>query len=120
MRLFPLVLLCATALFAQPSPDAATDRVFHFANAVAPPAQQEIANAMRAIVEVRQAAADNAAGTLAIHGTALQAGTADWLFGQLDQPVKSPRASATERYQVAGDYVPYIRAFFLGNARAPQ
>src|SRR5215471_10660480 len=115
MKAFAVLLLAASAAFAQN-----TDVVLHFAHAETPQARQEIVNAIRSISEAPQVSVVNESGMLAAHGTVAQMGLTEWLFGQLDQAAKAPPSTATQQYQVAGDYVPFVRAYTLAHATTPQ
>jgi type II secretory pathway component GspD/PulD (secretin) len=108
---FVLFVAAAMAQSTQP------ERVFRFVHTESLQARQEINNMMRSIAVIKDTTVDVSAGTLLVRGTADQISFAQWLFGELDQ---APGAHGTQIYQVAGDYVPDVRVFFLAHATSPQ
>lgn len=118
-----------TAIFAfvasgQTAADQNVDKTFHLTYTETPQSVQEIVNIMRAITEVPQVTADNAARTMTLHGTANQLGLAGWLVPQLDrlapptpQPSQSP---ATLEYRLGGSSDSVARVFYPSHTGTPQ
>lgn len=94
------------ALFGQAPPAGAVD--FHFQNAATVQEFQELANLIRTITEIHDAAADNVQRTLHVNGSAEQAALAGWLVKELDQPLGSTAAPAVLEYKVADNDVTRI------------
>src|SRR4051812_19540001 len=117
MRHFALLsaLFAATA-FAQP-----TDRVLRFTHADTPAAFQQIANAMRALVDIPGVFIDPANSTLTIHAEAEELKAAEWLFNALDKaPVGQPptQHTASPDYPMPGGDT--MRVIYLAHSETPQ
>lgn len=116
LRKTPLFVLLAAAVIAQTTQ---SEQVLHFAHAETPQERQEIGNMMRVIAELQSTTFDPTAGAMTVRGKAAQLELAQWLFQELDQAAgAAPRGM--RQYEVAGDSVPYVRAFFLTHTSTPQ
>jgi hypothetical protein len=95
-------------------------RIFYVAYANGVPAFQEIAQAIRGVVEVRRTFTNNPQRAITVRGTAPQVAMAEWLFNDLDQPnlgspVATLNADAIHEFRSPGsDDV--VRVFYLINA----
>jgi hypothetical protein len=118
---FVVVIFLACSAFAQPAADQNVDRVFHFANTAAPQGQKEISNAIRTIADLQQVSVDNAAGVLAVSGTASRVAMAEWLFVEMDKPASAPAPKPTPlEFRPAGTTNDVARVFYLSNTQTPQ
>src|SRR4051794_15460589 len=92
MRTAALVVavFLACSGFAQPAADQNVDRVFHFARTTVLGDQQKISILIRAITGLQKASVDNAAGVLAVSGSARLVAMAEWLFVEMDKPANAP------------------------------
>jgi hypothetical protein len=98
---------------------AQSEQVFHFAQTEAQLGRQEINVMVRVIGGMQDTSVDISAGTMTVRGTAAQLGLAQWLFTELDQ-ASGAAARGMRQYEVAGDSVAYVRAFFLAHTSSPR
>ncbi|HEY6344084.1 MAG TPA: hypothetical protein VIY49_21520 [Bryobacteraceae bacterium] len=107
-----LIALAATA-------SAQTNGVFHFEHTQDTKSAQEMATAIRTVLDIPQAKVsdDNPPSTLTLGGTADQIKAAAWLFTQLDQaePVGSMR-----EYQLPAGTDNIARVYYVTNAQTIQ
>jgi hypothetical protein len=107
-----LIALAATA-------SAQTNEVFHFEHTQDTKSAQEMATAIRAVLDIPQAKVsdDNPPSTVTLGGTADQIKAAGWLFTQLDQaePVPSMR-----EYQLPAGSDNIVRVYYITNAQTIQ
>ena len=87
--LLPVILFTVDA---QPA-NQNIDRVLHFKHTESTQALQEAVTVVRSITQIAKVTLDAAQKTLTLSAPAGQAATAEWLFNQLDQPLK-PHATA--------------------------
>jgi type II secretory pathway component GspD/PulD (secretin) len=96
-------------------------QVFYVAHAKTFQDFQVVSTAMRTIAEVRSFAY-NPSRALALRGSAGQMATAEWLFNQMDQPQRSPTATApgnedtTRTYRVPDTIDNVLQVFYVTRA----
>ena len=97
-------------------------QVFYVAHAKTFQDFQVVSTAMRTIAEVRSTFAYNPSRALALRGSAGQMATAEWLFNQMDQPQRSPTATApgnedtTRTYRVPDTIDNVLQVFYVTRA----
>jgi limonene-1,2-epoxide hydrolase len=77
-------------------------RVFRLAQAETPPGVYAIGDVLRAVMDVRHLALDEASSSVVMRGTADQAQMAEWLVNQMEQPGPPRHESAKFDYQAGG------------------
>jgi len=83
---------------------------------------QEIATSVRTVADIRRVFTYNAPRGLVLRGTADQLALAEWLLGELDQPVDSHTAAVHE-YRMAGGFdhdEGTVRVFYLTHTPTTQ
>jgi hypothetical protein len=107
-----LIALAATA-------NAQTTEVFHFEHTPDTKSAQEMATAIRTVLDIPQAkvADDNPPSTLTLGGTADQIKAAAWLFTQLDQ---APPAASMREYQLPAGTDNIVRIYYVTSAQTVQ
>jgi len=107
-----LFALFAAAAWAQDA-----SRVYHFNNIKTPSGCQQVANVIRSIGDIRDAAVEPSAATLTTSGTPDQMALTDWIWPELDQ-APSASAPAPHTYQMT-DPPGVVRVFHFAHVRAP-
>jgi hypothetical protein len=103
--------------YAEPNVVTRSVRIFYFTHNETPQNLQEIVNLIRATTDIERAYVYGVRGAIVLSGTPEQAVMAEWLAGQMSQPVAKP-VRRTERYTppapaARGDAVRVF--FFAGN-----
>ncbi len=114
MRTLILCIAAAFTVVGQPA-NQNVDRVLHFKHAEATKDLQELVTVVRSITQIAKASFDSTQKTLTLNAPAGQAATAEWLFNQLDQPVK--QQVATSFTTDTGDFV---QTFYLSKSLTNQ
>jgi type II secretory pathway component GspD/PulD (secretin) len=122
-RSFPFLAVALASVALAQTP-VAVEKTFHFTYVDTPQQTQEIVNAMRAIVDVKQASVDNAARTMTLGGTADQIAMAAWILPQVDLPASTqsapPQNPPALDYRLAGSSDAVAHVFYLSPANTPQ
>lgn len=117
MRPILLTLVLASAgLTAGP-----VNRVFQYGTTETVQDMNEMATAIRSIMDVRQLSVDEAQRTLTMAGDATQMEAAEWLFNELDKPANRPPVTlgaadpAVHEYRIPGGGEDTIRVLYAPN-----
>jgi len=101
-------------------------RVFHLAHPAGPRELQEIATVVRSTADIRWLFTYNAAGTIAVRGTAVKLALAEWLIKELDQPAGRQPSTRQGQQPLFREYLvesggdDVVRVFYLSSVRTPQ
>jgi hypothetical protein len=119
---FVTIVFFASMAFAQTSPDANVDRVFHFVHTNAVQEMGEIATVVRSIANAPKASVDSTQKTLTLGGTAVQIALAEWLFDNLDKPASTlqSQAPSTPEYRVSDSVDDRAQVFYLTHTATVQ
>jgi hypothetical protein len=96
LRFAPFAALCLTGIAPAASGE---DRTFPLLHASGPQAQQELATAVRSLLEIRQFTVNT--DSLTVSGTTAEISAAAWLLNELDRPPARPG----DPPRASGDYV---------------
>lgn len=108
--------------FQMPGAGESLVRLYFLKNAATGQDFQEIATCVRTVADIRRVFTYNAPRGLVLRGTADQLSLAEWLIGELDQPVASHTAAEHE-YRMAGGFdhdEGTVRIFYLTHAPTTQ
>ncbi len=114
MRILIVYIIAIATVLGQPASQN-VDRVLHFKHTEATKDLQELVTVVRSIAQIGKASIDSTNKTLTLNASAGQAATAEWLFNQLDQPVK--QQMATSFTTDTGDFV---QTFYLSKPLTNQ
>jgi hypothetical protein len=91
-------------------------------NPATPRVLQEIVNSVRSVADIQRFFPYNAQNVIVMRGPAEQVALADWLLGQIDQPVGAVVSSQPLEYQYTDGPrgASVARVFFLRTADSPQ
>lgn len=97
-------------------------RLYYVNRATTVQSFQEVATAVRTVVEIRRIVTNNAQRAVAMRGTAEQMAMAEWLFNQMDKPANEPvQHSASREYVIQDPRDEGVtRVFFVANAATVQ
>src|SRR5882724_5753295 len=111
--------IVASRAASQPPADT-SERVLRYARTETPQRIQEIATAIRAIAEIRQASVPTQERVLALKGTPGQMAMAEWLFAKLDQLEVPGPLTATSEYRAPSGADDVVRVFYLAYPQTVQ
>ena len=114
MRNLFLFVLISVPAYSQPDSQN-VERVLHFKHTESTQDLQALVTVVRTITGIGKASLDSTLKTFTLHASAGQVATAEWLFNQLDQPVK--QQAATSFITDTGDLV---QVFYLSNLLTNQ
>lgn len=102
-----------------PDPRSPEIRVVHLAHTKTALGIQELTNAVRTIADMNRVFPVNTPAILVMRGTADQVAVGEWLLGQLDLAA-SQQGPAPHEQQVASQWDPVARVFYLSHADTPR
>ena len=95
-------------------------RVFYLTHTETVRDLQEVATVVRSIGTIRRMFTYNAPRAVAMRGTAEQVALAEWLFNELNQPVKQRPDAGPHEYRVPGARDDVVGVFYLTHAPTLQ